>query len=302
MKNKNVQLVKNEILRRKIGKYFTENKNTNHVLVHGKFGKTQVFWSVAKKGNSLSITEVNTSRNQFQNKEELPIKTAVHGVPANISQKPIAGTMSTDAPKIKPISSDLWDPDNAKGKYAELVQKVGSRKAMLSMPEDKLKKYFGISRKHMTSKTSPMGKSIARHQQKLGRRKSAEKEKDAFEPLDRFGRQKTGTVPRENISLKEGSPAFARISTDFMDGVSTFDHAKLSKAQKTLQTNMGQLKDPKEIEQAGKISGVLTGLIDQTTGQSALTRGAKQPLARITPAKKMVSAGRKYNYKFVLKN
>ena len=73
-------------------------------------------------------------------------------------------------------------------------------------------------------------------------------------------------------AIKEASPAFSTVSRDFMDAMSTFDHSKLSRALKSLETNISKTKDPKEIEHLGKMSGVLTGLVDKTTGQSTLAR------------------------------
>src|SRR3990167_9000699 len=77
---------------------------------------------------------------------------------------------------------------------------------------------------------------------------------------------------KEAQTIKEASPAFAKVSHDFMDAMSTFDHSKLSRALKTLESNISKTKDPKEIEHLGKMSGVLTGLVDKTTGQSTLAR------------------------------
>src|SRR3990167_395452 len=95
-------------------------------------------------------------------------------------------------------------------------------------------------------------------------------------------KDKKYTIKEVNISkskfvmneqlIKEASPAFASVSKDFMDAMSTFDHNKLSRALKSLETNISKTKDPKEIEHLGKMSGVLTGLVDKTTGQSSLTR------------------------------
>ena len=95
-------------------------------------------------------------------------------------------------------------------------------------------------------------------------------------------KDKKYTIKEVNISkskfvmneqaIKEASPAFSTVSRDFMDAMSTFDHSKLSRALKSLETNISKTKDPKEIEHLGKMSGVLTGLVDKTTGQSSLTR------------------------------
>lgn len=318
-------IVINEIFLKKAGHFFTEHKNANNVLLHGKFGKKQSYWNVQKNGDSsFIVTEVNTSKNRFLIKEAKPFEY-------DPEQRPMAGTGLTipksaqktigKGPTQKTAaSSDPWDPNNPKGEYAKLVQKVGLQKAMLSMPDDKLKRFFGISKQSLQGKMTPTGKLRYATQQLRDlsageREKRGEIDPGAAKALQQFGRQKTGVFPKKESKqpLHEASPAFARMSSDFMDAVGSLDdHAKLSKAHSTINMNMKALKDPQELEQAGKMLGMLTGLVDKTTAQtiklpsqkSTMTKPAtsvSKPLARITPAKKLVSANKIYRYKFILK-
>jgi len=307
MDNKNI--VKKDLLRRKIKEYFSKNPTAKSVIIHSGTGNLKSTWRVVKEKNSFSVTEVNTQKEQFIIKEDddkekdksksfkSPQKTSVTGDPRS-SYKPSGvvrpiGPAGTVAPGDevpynqqqfaksfdKPVSPAItpqqamgqWDPNKEGGAFQRLKKTVGLRKAMLGMPDSELKKYFGIGKK-----------SLMRQRQ------------------DAVGKQRAkaaGLKPYGNPygeGLQEASVEYTNLSKQFVQAMSPpFDHVKLSNALKSANVAISKVSDPKERSEMGAMIGALTSIVDATTA------GGGSPLGQRSSStvKKTLTTSRKVSGK-----
>jgi len=138
-------MIQNYLLKRKIKEYFLKNPIAESVVVKSDLGSNRVFWKVSKNKGKLDIVEVTTLRKEYSI-NEAPV------VDPNLGGFPGTAPVRTN---VAPSGADPWDPMDQNGSFQRLVKTVGVQKAMSSMPEDRLKKHFGMDRRTLLSKTNP---------------------------------------------------------------------------------------------------------------------------------------------------
>lgn len=305
MDSKNI--VKKDVLFRKIQEYFSKNPKKQSAIFHSDLGEN-TYWSVKREGKSYRITEVITKRESFVVEAPQDDKTGVGGKPlynpnGPQPQKSASGTKFTNPPNAvgptgtkvlrkpepmdgggahKPVDpakaqaytqriKDMlkWQPNDPNSEFSKSLHQTKDLKASIKkMPPDHFKINFGwtgaTSADQLVNSPDLMSKTtdyLSQHNplvaQMLGKKLP-------------FGSKPPpiAASAKHEGRLTEVSSEFSQISRDFMDSMNGFDHYKLSKALKTLQTNLPKLHDPKEIQQAGMMSGVLTNAVDSTTAQA----------------------------------
>ena len=133
-------LIKIDLLRRKINEYFSAKPKSKSVHIKINEGTKSVDWHVVRVSEKkYQITETKSIFCNF-------LMEAPPPQPTDFNSAPSAPNIEDPVERLPSGDMDPWDPDNPKGQFASLVAQVGLRKAMLSMPEDKLRQHFGIAR------------------------------------------------------------------------------------------------------------------------------------------------------------
>lgn len=140
------QLVKLDLLRRKISEHFSKNPGRIAQFKLGG-GDEKVHWRVLKESNgSYRVYEVASRSTSFILEDPEVPPTVRPAQPTGQAQT--TTTAQSAEPSInQPIQGqDPWDPDNPSGQFATLVNQVGLKNAMLAMPDDKIQQHFGITK------------------------------------------------------------------------------------------------------------------------------------------------------------
>lgn len=298
---KNNNIVKKDLLRRKINEYFSKNPSAKMVIIKADVGGNKTHWKVTKEGKSFKVVEVNTVKEEYifeapaaaqtsvgrekkpfeYDPDQKPGMTPPKGgtvAPGQEPQKKMpgwvgqAGKKDPKDPAVTPQQSmGQWDPNNPTGAFARLVKSVGMNKAMLGMPDMELKKHFGLSKQSLKAQS---GK----------------------DPVGQARAKRLGMKPYGEGVVNEGSPEFGRASTMFTQAMTPpFDHAKQSRALKDINAMLPAVKDATERNQVGAMIGALTSMVDSTTagGGSKLNTSADTgatPIQETERSKKKDSA------------
>lgn len=117
------EVIKKDLLRRKIKEFFSKNPNSKTIIVQAGTGNTKTLWKVSKQKKGFNIVEVNTVKDKYI-------------FEFNINE------LENDV--------DQWNPDSETGEFQRTLKKVGIQQTMLQMPDQALKKYFGLNKASLT--------------------------------------------------------------------------------------------------------------------------------------------------------
>jgi len=301
------EIVKKDLLRRKINEYFSKNPNSNSVIIRADVGDMKTHWKVVKEGKDFNIIEVNTNTKKFIFEDETvsfgkkpqvqPNFKRDHIVPPPLPSKlQRAGNAGFDLSSI--INNALKMDDKTFGQ-AYGMPKKSIVKQYLSEPEIIIKladqvddfnfrTIFNRSKQEMLKYAKDI--QTRRGPPELDKKRAAQHAKTKVGPPpmvpNKIQTRSYGTVktnPNINAGkkcakgkeLKEASAPFSNITKAFMNYSSNLgDHNAANNFVNTLNRQKGMITDPTEKDAVDKLlmgfSGEATKTADQTAHQSPL--------------------------------
>ena len=221
-------IVKKDLLRRKINEYFTKHPNAKSVIIETDIGENKTVWRVVRENRNFSITEVNTSRENF-------IMELGGAQNANI-EDPVGVAALGD------VGKSIENSINQPAPKATMGLKNAQNSIRAAQKNPNVKKNV-----HLSQDLTNADKML----QNLMKSKQA-----ASIPASSLNMSNK----RQGKMIKEVSKAYADVSNAFMDAFG--DEAKMAQVRKQAEqaANDPQIKNnPDERKKLGAIIGMLTG-------------------------------------------
>lgn len=310
MDNRNV--VKKDLLRRKIKEYFEKNPNAKSVIVKANVGELKTIWKVTKESKRFDVVEVNTLREEFtieqddKDKEKKPssekkpekksdtektgvgMKSPVYQPDAEHAEPPKVGPTGTQAPGAEP-KTPTWMKKAIASRGDPTDPTIPAQPTGQWDPNNpqgafqRLAKSVGPLKAMLNMPDADLRRHFGLTKQALTQ--SLQAQQRGAKRAKQLGMKPFGQK-NESKKLTEASIEYTNISKAFLDAMSDLsDHGKLSKTLRDANNAVGRITDPTEKQNLGAMIGALTGAVDVTTAGG----GGPKPLARITPVKKTVA-------------
>jgi len=291
----NKKIVKLNFLRNRINEYFIKNPNANSFIIKAKIGNDKIHWRIVKENKKYNIIEVSSNTNRYSIEEGIPTQI-IHNL-KNMGKDDVqtnqgkSGYFNGSVPPPPPLPKKaLLDPKEAEEVYNQVLndtKKMSDEQFHLkyNMSKSTVLKMAKQDPKWM--KDQRAGGLYTNCYAIINRAKDMsdqdfqamyQKPKKELVPMAQKLLKKAGLSASKEGKLNEVSPAFAKMSKEFMGAVDPMkhmtpqaQHVAASSALRNVNSLMGQLKDPAELKNAGSIMGHLTGLVDKSTGATSFT-------------------------------
>lgn len=199
MNKKNV--VKKDLLRRKIQEYFSKNPKAKSVIVKADVGEAKTLWKVVREGvSSFRVVEVNTKREEFMLESGIAVVKEASVEFSNLSRQ-FVQAMTPPFDHVK-LASTLKAVESSIGKIVDPKEKneAGAMLGALTNMVDATT--AGGGSKVQMQKTSTVGARPASTLQSSGKKnpgkvvKEAESEKDSKKKDDKSDSEPKKTKPK----------------------------------------------------------------------------------------------------------
>jgi len=129
----NSNLVKKDLLRRKITEHFSANPKSTSVIISANIGESRTLWKVERVNKAYSVVEVNTKKEQFMLEAPLGAPNAVGSGMSVGGQQPASGAVPVNIDKMS--TSDIMM--NIQSKVVKVTPKVVAKVlAPVLVPKD----------------------------------------------------------------------------------------------------------------------------------------------------------------------
>lgn len=124
----NIDIIRKELLRRKIQEHFSKNLKAESVIIKSSIGGTNTLWKVTRKGSDFNVVEVNTSKSEYLLSESLKEAEEPKEDDPTPPEEQDAGIETSKAPPEPETAEPAVEPETPKtGEELQLDQLVQNK-------------------------------------------------------------------------------------------------------------------------------------------------------------------------------